>query len=378
MAGKKKKGKSGKKGKKGGKKSKEPQMTAREAILAYRITITERKLEDVHYEIRGWEEKNKRHLERNDKLKTEQKLLIQHLLKQAKNVEKVFEGEEVKDRDDVIVAMKDKWQRQREREKELEVLKSEIAKKEVETEKKQREVHYWVNYKDKDHLNYETQIKVLEQELMDMQNTFDVMAAHLKMSLEESHTVVEKYTEETLAKQKDLATEKAIGKLDKYSRQEVLDNNWLKREVLIHKHEVEELTEHVMNLEKSNLDIMSQLFECTIDDLKISRQFFLTQFEDNENLEETGILELDLAQLSFPEECAGDFVNELAAEVKVRPKSAIQKAIENKVFSLVTPRPPADSDSEGEEEEEEEDGGMLCFLSSCWFHQFQPITCGGK
>ena len=56
----------------------------------------------------------------NDKLKTEQKLLIHHLLKQAKNVEKVFEGEEIKDRDDVIVAMKEKWHRQREREKELE------------------------------------------------------------------------------------------------------------------------------------------------------------------------------------------------------------------------------------------------------------------
>ncbi|KAL8608870.1 hypothetical protein ACOMHN_056035 [Nucella lapillus] len=58
----KKKGKGKKSGKKG--KSKEPQMTAKEAILAYQINIVEKKLEDVRYEIRGWDEKNRRHEER--------------------------------------------------------------------------------------------------------------------------------------------------------------------------------------------------------------------------------------------------------------------------------------------------------------------------
>ena len=46
------------------------------------------------------------------------------------------------------------------------------------------------------------------------------------------------------------------------------------------------------------------------------RNFFLTQFADNENLEETGILEMDLAQLSFPDECAGDFITELSSQAE--------------------------------------------------------------
>ena len=58
----------------------------------------------------------------------------------------------------------------------LTVLKGEIARKEVTREKVQSEVQYWLDYKEKDHLDYETQIRILQQELADMQNTFDVMA----------------------------------------------------------------------------------------------------------------------------------------------------------------------------------------------------------
>ncbi len=34
----------------------------------------------------------------------------------------------------------------------------------------------------------------------------------------------------------------------------------------------------------------------------VDRNFFLTQFGDKENLDETGILEMDLSQLTFPTE----------------------------------------------------------------------------
>ena len=59
-------------------------------------------------------------LQQNEKLKEEQELLLQHLLKTARDANKLYENEEIKSRDDVIVSMKDKWNRQREREKELE------------------------------------------------------------------------------------------------------------------------------------------------------------------------------------------------------------------------------------------------------------------
>ena len=42
-------------------------------------------------------------------------------------------------------------------------------------------------------------------------------------------------------------------------------------QVEIHKREVDELLHQVEEIEQENLGIMSELFECTVDDLKISR-----------------------------------------------------------------------------------------------------------
>ena len=39
----------------------------------------------------------------------------------------------------------------------------------------------------------------------------------------------------------------------------------------IHKREAEELMESVEEMERANLEVMSELFECTVEDLKISR-----------------------------------------------------------------------------------------------------------
>lgn len=47
-------------------------------------------------------------------------MLIRHLLKQAKDTEKMFAGEEVKHKDDVITAMHNKWDKERQRRKQIE------------------------------------------------------------------------------------------------------------------------------------------------------------------------------------------------------------------------------------------------------------------
>ena len=53
----------------------------------------------------------------------------------------------------------------------------------------------------------------------------------MERTLQSAKEDVKQETQETLDKQKDLASEKAMAKMDKYSRQEVLDNDWLKKEV---------------------------------------------------------------------------------------------------------------------------------------------------
>lgn len=46
--------------------------------------------------------------------------MIKHLLEQAKIADQYFSEEEIKRREDVILCMKDKWDRQRELEREIE------------------------------------------------------------------------------------------------------------------------------------------------------------------------------------------------------------------------------------------------------------------
>lgn len=187
-----------------------------------------------------------------------------------------------------------------------------------------------------------------------------ILAGHLDSSLEKTRNEIQIYTDETLNQQKHKASEKAINQMDKHSRQEVLDNDWLKREVLIHRRDTQDLTAEVEDIERQNLEVMAELFECKIEDLKISRQFYLTQFGEGENLDETGILEMDLAQLSI-EQSPGD------QETKgPRPKSATHRAVVDKVFSLVTASLQSDEESDASSEDtdmldnmyfEEEDWG---------------------
>lgn len=360
----KKKGKKGggKKGKKGGKKSKEPQMTAKEAILGYQIGIIEKKLEDVMYETRGWEEKNKKLTERNATLIKEQEALIKHLLEQAKIADQYFSEEEIKRREDVILCMKDKWDRQRELEREIEGIKKQIASVEEEIRLVQKEVDYCKNYRDVEQHKNKKRINLLEADIEDMEASFQEMKSHLERSNERSKNEISSRTESMLDKQKDLATQKAISKLDKYSQREVLDNEWLTREVNLHRKDTDALREKVEGLEKGNLEIMAELFECKIEDLKISRKFFLTQFEENENLEETGVLEMDLGNLSINDRTAskqmvlydsGDGDGAVYKPV-VRPKSATQRAVEEKVFSLargMTVESDEDSDNVSDDTE---------------------------
>ncbi|PVD28627.1 hypothetical protein C0Q70_11221 [Pomacea canaliculata] len=262
----------------------------------------------------------------NENLKAEQKLLWQDLLENARAVARVFENEEIVTYKEVVDAMKEKWSRQRQREKEIQDLKSQIARKMVEIEEMQQEVNVWLAYRDAGRHVHDTEIRILEQELRDLQTSYEDMSTTLEKSFLASKTEVEKYTDQTLALQKDKASDKAMSCLDKKDRQEVLDNDWLKKEVQIHRFETAKVRERVEDLERTNLEMMSDLFDCTVEDLKISRNFFLTQCENAENLESAGLLEMDLCRL-LPPDPDHDFV-------KGRPPSATLKAVQDKLLSI--------------------------------------------
>lgn len=359
-------GKKGKKGKKSGKKSgkakkdkkeKEPQMTIREAILAYQINVKENALEEFMYEIKGLEEKRQRNKERNERLKEEQLYHIKTLLKQAKERDKELEQVTDINKEQVETSLKEKWRSCKEEEKAIEDLKNEISETMKQYDEDLIQVKKWTEYKDKGSIEHAKHIKLLQEELEDMQKNFEEMTAHLERTLNIAKEEIKKETTERLDEQKYIASEKAIKTLDKFSSQEVIDNDWLKKELEIHKEETILLQEEVEGLERDNLEVMGQLFDCRTEDLKISRKFYLTQFEDNEDLTDGGILEFDLATSAISQ---GDMVPPVLPLTqgprKQRPQSATQRAVEQKVFSLLPPEQDrAISEGENEEEGEEEE-----------------------
>ena len=69
------------------------------------------------------------------------------------------------------------------------------------------EVAYWTEYRERGGDEHKTQIKLLEQELVDMQASFDEMRGHLERALDSAKSKIQTSEDTTLDKQKFIATE---------------------------------------------------------------------------------------------------------------------------------------------------------------------------
>ncbi|MEE6473087.1 hypothetical protein FKM82_009837 [Ascaphus truei] len=174
-----KKGEKGKKAKKMKKESKNAQkkdkMTFGEALLAYQIRIKETTIEELLVEVKQIEEKNTRCTERNDRLKTEQLGHINALLKAAKAQEKELTKKEVVNREQVDLAMREKWDYFRKKEHLFEEIHSEINHLAKQTVEKLVEKDYWLGYKNVTSIEHVKQIQLLQAVIEDIkQNSTEI------------------------------------------------------------------------------------------------------------------------------------------------------------------------------------------------------------
>ncbi|XP_011543145.1 coiled-coil domain-containing protein 83 isoform X4 [Homo sapiens] len=192
---------------------KEIKLPTSEALLDYQCQIKEDAVEQFMFQIKTLRKKNQKYHERNSRLKEEQIWHIRHLLKELS--EEKAEGLPVVTREDVEEAMKEKWKFERDQEKNL------------------RE--------------------------------------HYKITLEDTRKKIIKETLLQLDQKKEWATQNAVKLIDKGSYLEIWENDWLKKEVAIHRKEVEELKNAIHELEAENLVLIDQLSNCRLVDLKIPR-----------------------------------------------------------------------------------------------------------
>ncbi|KAM9659558.1 coiled-coil domain-containing protein 83 isoform 1-T1 [Trichechus inunguis] len=271
---------------------KEVKLPVSEALLDYHCQIKENAVERFMVQLKKLREKNQKYHERNKRLKDEQIWHIKNLLKELS--EDKSKGVPVVTREDVEEAMKEKWKFERDQEQNLKDMRMQISNAEKLFLEKLSEKEYWEEYKNVGSEQHAKLIMSLENDINTVKENARKMSEQYKITLEDARKRIIRETLLQLDQKKEWATQNAVRFIDKGSYRQILENDWLKREIAIHRKEVEELENAIHELEKENLVLIDQLFNCRLVDLNISRRLYLTQAAGQEvPLEETA--------LEFPE-----------------------------------------------------------------------------
>nr|XP_016775421.1 coiled-coil domain-containing protein 83 isoform X3 [Pan troglodytes] len=248
---------------------KEIKLPTSEALLDYQCQIKEDAVEQFMFQIKTLRKKNQKYHERNSRLKEEQIWHIRHLLKELS--EEKAEGLPVVTREDVEAAMKEKWKFERDQEKNLRDMRMQISNAEKLFLEKLSEKEYWEEYKNVGSERHAKLITSLQNDINTVKENAEKMSEHYKITLEDTRKKIIKETLLQLDQKKEWATQNAVKLIDKGSYLEIWENDWLKKEVAIHRKEVEELKNAIHELEAENLVLIDQLFNCRLADLKIPR-----------------------------------------------------------------------------------------------------------
>ncbi|XP_069495877.1 coiled-coil domain-containing protein 83 [Ambystoma mexicanum] len=311
-----------------GKKDKNgKKMTFSEALLAFQIHIKEAAIDEYLLELKDVEEKNRRFKERNERLKAEQLVYIRDLLDEAKKQDKELSKKEVVNREQVDQAIKEKWEYIKTMESNFEEKHTRINQLAQDTVEKEFERDYWLAYKNVGSAEHAKQIELLEMELVNIQQNLKEIEEHFRKSLETTKNKINLEVAKQIEEKKELATESAVKRIDKFSRKELKENSWLKSEVEVYRKELGDLETDVRNIEQENLKLLSELFDCRLQDLKISRNCFLTQVAGLD-IPADSLLGEDLLALEWIEEPVH------AKAAQKRPKSAKLLAVQKKLLSV--------------------------------------------
>uniref|UniRef100_A0A2K6T5A4 Coiled-coil domain containing 83 n=1 Tax=Saimiri boliviensis boliviensis TaxID=39432 RepID=A0A2K6T5A4_SAIBB len=238
---------------------KEVKLPTSEALLDYQCQIKENAVERFMFQIKTLREKNQKYHERNSRLKEEQIWHIRHLLKELS--EEKAQGLPVVTRENVEEAMKEKWKFERDQEKNLRDMRMQISNAEKLFLQKLGEKEYWEEYKNVGSEQHAKLITSLQNDINTVKENAEKMSEWRSIFCQ-------------LDMRESWGTN-AVKLIDKGSYLEIWENDWLKKEVAIHRKEVEELENAIHKLEEENLVLIEQLFNCRLVDLKIPRSSVL-------------------------------------------------------------------------------------------------------
>ncbi|XP_050010320.1 coiled-coil domain-containing protein 83 [Alexandromys fortis] len=254
---------------------KDAKLPMSEALMDYQREIKENAVERFMFQIRKLRDKNQRYQDRNRRLKEEQRWHIKNLLKELS--EEKSEGVPPVTREDVEEAMKEKWKFERDQEQNLKEMRKQINDAEKLFLEKLGEKEYWEEYKNVGSAQHAQLIASLQNDINTVKENAQKMSEQYKITLEDAKKRIIAETLLQMDQRKEWATQNAVRFIDKSNYREIWENDWLKKEISIHRKEVKNLEHCIHQLEEENLVLINQLFNCRLVDLKIPRKLYLTQ-----------------------------------------------------------------------------------------------------
>ncbi|EDL06754.1 coiled-coil domain-containing protein 83 isoform X1 [Mus musculus] len=254
---------------------KDSKLPVSEALLDYHREIKENAVERFMFHIKKLREKNQKYQERNRRLKEEQNWHIKNLIKELK--EKNLDEAPIVTREEVEEAMKEKWEFERQQEASLKEMRIQINEAEKLFLEKLSEKEYWEEYKNVGSAQHAQLIVSLQNDIDTVKENAEKMSEQYKVTLEDEKKRISRETMIQLKQRKEWATQHAVRFIDKNNYREIWENDWLKKEITIHKKEVEELEASIHLLEEENLLLIDQLINCRLVDLKIPKKLYITQ-----------------------------------------------------------------------------------------------------
>ncbi|XP_038674814.1 coiled-coil domain-containing protein 83 [Scyliorhinus canicula] len=279
-------------------KGSEDKLTLAEAFLQFRFQLKEKAIERLSYVIQQHEEMNAQSRETNEQLKKEQKEHIRILVRQAKELEKELERKEIINNEQVDQAMKAKLELIKHQKQHTHGVRSIISDLEQKIQKEGDVKSYWLEYKNVGSVEHARLIEVRENELLELVQNFGEIEDHFHRALARVKEDIDRLTKMQMNEKKALAAQAALSYMGRYSRQQVKENAWLKKELNRYTLEVAQLEQAVKKVEEENLEVLSQLFDCQISDLNTCRNLYKIHEVGQED-QDSGVLEEDVAELEL-------------------------------------------------------------------------------
>ncbi|XP_054020818.1 coiled-coil domain-containing protein 83 [Dryobates pubescens] len=318
----------------------EEQFTAfPEVLLEFLVETKEDAVDQLLFDLKQVEKKNKEYHEKNELLKKEWQTQLRRIITHLEDEEKELDEKEVVTRDDVEESLKTKCQYVKDKEQLLKDQQSQIEETQQRLLAKQKERDYWLEYKNVERKVQAIKIINLGKDIKEVKDDLNRAKEHYRNTLkavqEEKDQLLEKHVETS----NEQALENAVRYLHKNICGEIEENAWLKEEVKIYQKEVSDLKASVQLLEEENTRLVTKLIDSRLQNLRLPRRSFLTQA--------TGL------QDEFPKdemkavECK-EYVAKADGEKSLR--GATVPCPENKTFleteSKIESEKPQDSDEE--------------------------------